>query len=278
MARLAGPPLLMGILNVTPDSFSDGGQFVASGPAIAHAMEMAEAGADIIDIGGESTRPGHTPIDAETEQERIMPVIRAVTAAIDRPVSVDTYKAGTATAALHAGANIVNDVWGLQQDPLMAVAIAEAECPVICMHNRDAIDPDIDILDDIKAFFGKTLAIARAAGVSENRIILDPGFGFGKSLDQSLEILARLDELKALGFPLLIGLSRKGFIGHFSGNADVGDRLAGTLTANAAAVGADAAQIIRAHAIKPHREMLDFMAALKASQAGARQSAGRDPR
>lgn len=266
MARLAGPPLLMGILNVTPDSFSDGGKFDASGPAIAHAMEMAEAGADIIDIGGESTRPGFTPVDPETEQDRILPVIRAVTAAVERPVSVDTYKASTALAALEAGAEIINDVWGLQQDPHMAFVAAEADCPIICMHNRTSIDAEIDMVEDIKAFWGRTLEIAKSAGVREGRIILDPGFGFGKSFEQSLDVLARIGELRALGFPLLIGLSRKGFVGHFSGNANVEDRLAGTLAGNAAAVSAGAAQIIRAHEIRPHREMLDFMGSLASAR------------
>jgi len=262
MARLAGPPLLMGILNVTPDSFSDGGQFDASGPAIAHAIEMANAGADIIDIGGESTRPGHTPVDAEAEQRRIMPVIHAVTAAVETPISVDTYKAATARAALDAGAHIVNDIWGLQRDPLMARVVADAGCPIICMHNRDAIDPDIDMIADIKAFLEKSLEIAHQAGIQTNRIILDPGFGFGKSFEQSLDVLARVGELQTMGLPLLIGLSRKGFIGHFSGNKEVGDRLAGTLSANMAAINQGAAQIIRVHAVKPHREMLDFASAL----------------
>ena len=264
MACLAGPPLLMGILNVTPDSFSDGGQFDASGPAIAHAIEMANAGADIIDIGGESTRPGHTPVDAEAEQRRIMPVIGAVAAAVETPMSVDTYKAATARAALEAGAHIVNDVWGLQRDPLMARVVADAGCPIICMHNRDAVDTDMDMIADIKGFFEKSLEIAYAAGIQTNRIILDPGFGFGKSFEQSLEVLTRVSELQTMGFPLLIGLSRKGFIGQYSGNEDVGDRLAGTLCANMAALSQGAAQIIRVHAVKPHREMLDFATALAA--------------
>lgn len=264
MARLAGPPLLMGILNVTPDSFSDGGLFDASGPAIAHAIEMVNSGADIIDIGGESTRPGHTPVDAAAEQRRIMPVIRAVAAAVDTPISVDTYKAATARAALDAGAHIVNDIWGLQRDPLMARVVADAGCPVICMHNRDAIDPKVDIIADIKTFLERSLEIAHSAGIQTNRIILDPGFGFGKSFEQSLDVLTRVNELQTLGLPLLIGLSRKGFIGHYSGNKDVGDRLAGTLSANMAAVSQGAAQIIRVHAVKPHREMLDFATALAA--------------
>lgn len=263
MARLAGPPLLMGILNVTPDSFSDGGKFNQIDVAVAHAVQMAAEGADIIDIGGESTRPGYHPISAKTEQARILPVIQEVRAAVNLPISIDTYKADTARAAIDAGADIVNDVWGLQGDAEMAGVVADAGCPVICMHNRDSIDAEIDIHDDIKQFLSRSLAISKAAGVSTSRIILDPGFGFGKTIAQSLEILAGVARLKALGFPLLIGLSRKGFIGHYSGNPDKSERLAGTIAANAAAVAAGAAQIIRVHDVKPHREMLDFMAALQ---------------
>lgn len=260
MARLSGPPLLMGILNVTPDSFSDGGRFLAPAAARAQAVRMAAEGADIIDVGGESTRPGHNPVDAEEEARRVRPALAAA-AGLDVAVSIDTNKAVIARMALAEGAHIVNDVWGLQRDPDMAATVAEAGAPVICMHNRETVDPDIDIVADVLRFLERSLVIARAAGVAEDRIVLDPGFGFGKTFEQSLDLLVRLGEVAALGYPLLIGLSRKGFIGAFSGEPRADARLAGTLTANLIAAADGHAAIIRAHDVKAHRQMLDFLAA-----------------
>ncbi|MGZ0186618.1 MAG: dihydropteroate synthase [Alphaproteobacteria bacterium] len=257
MARLSGPTLLMGILNVTPDSFSDGGQFDGVEAACAQATRMTDEGADIIDIGGESTRPGHLPVPAKLEAQRVLPVIEHV-AKGTLPVSIDTYKAKTARLALAAGATIINDVWGLQNDAEMAPVIAEFGVPVICMHNREAVDPTLDILSDVMAFLERSLIIARKAGIPEHRIILDPGFGFGKTFAQSLHLLRNLETLSTLGRPLLIGLSRKGFIGHYSGEKVTPNRLAGTLAANMLAITTGYAAIIRVHDVKPHRQMLDM--------------------
>ena len=254
--------MLMGILNATPDSFSDGGLYDKPTAAAAHARDMVKAGADIIDIGAESTRPGHHPIAADTELARLLPVLEALAGeALGAPISVDTYKARTAEAALAAGAHIVNDVWGLQRDPEMAAVVAQSGAPVICMHNRDAVDERIDIVADVTSFLKRSLEIAASAGIAPNRIVLDPGFGFGKSFDQSLELLLRLDAVAALGHPVLVGLSRKGFIGAFSGVASPSDRLAGTLAANQMAVMSGHAAIVRAHDVAAHRQMLDFIAA-----------------
>lgn len=259
----AGPPLVMGVLNVTPDSFSDGGVFDAPAAALAQARRMAEEGADVIDIGGESTRPGHTPVEVEEEAARVLPAIEAAAAAMDAPISIDSYKAEIARRALDAGAVILNDVWGLQRDPAMADVAAASGAPVICMHNRAEVDETIDIVDDVKRFLARSLEIAAAAGVRESRIILDPGFGFGKALPQSLDLLRRLDEVAALGFPLLIGLSRKGFIGEYSGEPAAAERLPGTLTANMWAALSGHAAIIRVHDVRPHRQMLRMLEALK---------------
>lgn len=263
MARLnAEPPLLMGILNTTPDSFSDGGLYADPGAAVRHAKAMVQAGADIIDVGAESTRPGHDPIDAATELDRLLPVLRAITAeGLGVPVSVDTYKAESAAAALAAGADIVNDVWGMQRDAEMADVVARASAPVICMHNRRAIDETIDIVADVVAFLQRSLDIAAKAGVAADRIVLDPGFGFGKSFQQSLDLLLNLEAIGAFGRPVLIGLSRKGFIGAYSGVTTPSDRLAGTLTANQLAVMSGHAAIIRVHDVAAHRQMLDFLKA-----------------
>jgi dihydropteroate synthase len=263
MARLSGPPLLMGILNVTPDSFSDGGQFDGMDAACAQAARMTNEGADIIDIGGESTRPGHLPIPAKLEAERVLPVIKHV-ASGKLPVSIDTYNAETARLALAAGATIINDVWGLHRDAEMAPLIAECGAPVICMHNRETVDPGLDIFTDVMAFLERSLTIARKAGIPEHLIILDPGFGFGKTFAQSLHLLRNLEKLSTLGRPLLIGLSRKGFIGHYSGEKVTPNRLAGTLAANMLAITTGHAAIIRVHDVKAHRQMLDMRQAFSA--------------
>ncbi len=237
--------LVMGILNVTPDSFSDGGAFIDPAAASAHAEKMVAAGADIIDVGGESTRPGHTEIDAEEERARIMPVIARLAKSLAVPISIDTAKAEVAEAALEAGATVVNDVWGLQRDPDMAGIVARHGASLVAMHNRDAVDADIDILADIRAFFARTLKIAAAAGIADDRIVLDPGFGFGKTVEQNLDILARLSELKALGRPLLIGTSRKSTIGKVL-DRPVDERLYGTIATNVIAI-AGGADIVRVH-------------------------------
>ncbi len=250
----------MGVLNVTPDSFSDGGRFDQLATAIVQGQALAGEGADILDIGGESTRPGHTPVDAETEVARVVPVIAALAPGLGIPISIDTSKASVAAAALGAGACIVNDVWGLQRDPLMSAVCAAHGADVILMHNRAAVDAAIDIVDDILAFLDRSLALARRAGIAEARITLDPGIGFGKTPAQSLAALRAIPRLKAMGFPVLVGASRKAVIGHVTGRATP-DRLAGTLAVHLWAVAAGA-EIIRAHDVAAHRDGLAVQAAL----------------
>jgi dihydropteroate synthase len=257
---VGGRTLLMGVLNVTPDSFSDGGKFLAADAAAAHAREMVEEGADIIDVGGESTRPyGSVVISADDEWQRVGPVLDVIATA-GAPVSIDTYKAETARKALELGVKIVNDVWGFQKDAQMPRVVAEAGAGAVLMHNRESADPAIDIVDDIRSFLERSVEIAVAAGVHESRIVLDPGIGFGKTPEQSAEAIRRLAEVKALGFPVLLGASRKRFIGHILGIDDPARRLYGTLAAHLAGVlhGAD---IIRVHDVRPHREALQVFGA-----------------
>lgn len=204
--------LVMGILNVTPDSFSDGGQYDRIDRALTHAHEMVAAGADIIDVGGESTRPQAMPISQEEELSRVIPVIRALAPVIDRPLSVDTYKAEVAWQAIQAGAHIINDVWGFKKDPDMARVAAELDVPVVLMHNRE--EPVYtDLIADIRRDLLDSVAIARAAGVKEERIILDPGIGFAKSYEENLQVMARLEAIVDLGYPVLLGTSRKSMVG-----------------------------------------------------------------
>ncbi|MHC2002194.1 dihydropteroate synthase [Methylobacterium sp. CM6241] len=248
--------LVMGILNVTPDSFSDGGRFEGVEAARSQAGALVAEGAALVDIGGESTRPGHTPVSAEEEQARILPVIRDLAPRLAVPISVDTYKASTADVALAAGARIVNDVWGLQREPDIARVAAAHGAPVMVMHNRETIDPAIDIIADMLRFFERSLDIARRAGISDRDIVLDPGIGFGKSWAQHLEALRRLPEIKALGFPVLVGVSRKSMLGrlHDAETKPV-DRLFGSLSSHvlAATLGAD---IVRVHDVAPHVDAL----------------------
>jgi len=201
-----GRPLVMGVLNVTPDSFSDGGQFMDPAVAIAHAAEMAQQGADILDIGAESTRPYGDPVPVSTDDEkaRLAPVLPEVVK-LGLPVSIDTIKASIATWALDQGAAIVNDVWGLQRDPDIAPLVAKRGVPVIVMHNREAADAAIDIVADVLAFFSRSLEIAARAGIVRKNIVLDPGIGFGKTPEQSMTCLAKLAEFKRLGLPIMIG-------------------------------------------------------------------------
>jgi dihydropteroate synthase len=254
--------LVMGILNVTPDSFSDGGRFQDLDAARAQAGTLVAEGAAILDIGGESTRPGHVPVPAEEEQARVLPVIAALAPALPVPISIDTYKAATAEAALKAGARIVNDVWGLQREPDIAAVAAAHGAPVIVMHNRESVDASLDIVDEMKRIFARSLAIAAKAGIPERDIVLDPGIGFGKSWEQHLDAVRRLPELRALGFPLLVGISRKSLLGriHNTGTAPA-DRLYGSLAAHVvvATLGAD---ILRAHDVRPHVEACQVVDAL----------------
>lgn len=246
--------LVMGILNVTPDSFSDGGRFATVEAALVHAGRMTEEGADILDVGGESTRPGATEVSLEEEIARVVPVVERLATGDFPPISIDTYKAATAEAALKAGAAIVNDIWGLQREPDMASVAAVHDAPVIVMHNRTDIDPAVDIIEDMKSFFERSLGIARKAGLPDTHVILDPGVGFGKTFEQNLQAVARVGELKALGYPVLMGTSRKRMIGALVGaERPVAERLIGTVASNVAAILAGA-DIIRVHDVAAHRD------------------------
>lgn len=259
-----GRPLVMGILNVTPDSFSDGGRFFEPGKAIAHARDMAAHGADIIDIGAESTRPygGPVPVSADDEKTRLA-VLPAVVA-IGVPVSIDTIKASIAAWALDQGAAIVNDVWGLQRDPEMASLVAKRGVPVIVMHNRESADPAIDIVADVIDFFSRSLEIAARAGIARECIVLDPGIGFGKTPEQSITCIARLAEFKCFGLPLLVGASRKRFISTVTPSTP-DERMGGSISAHLLAV-EKGAVIIRAHDVAETVQALRVAAAIEAAR------------
>jgi dihydropteroate synthase len=254
-------PAVMGVLNVTPDSFSDGGQFMAPERALAQARRMIEDGADIIDIGAESTRPygDAEPIAAEDELKRLQPILAEVVS-LGIPVSIDSMKSAVVAWALDQGASIANDVWGLQRDPGMAELVAARRCPVIVMHNRDRADASIDIMQDIAAFFARSLEIADGAGISRENIVLDPGIGFGKTPEQSITALARLDELGAFGLPLLVGASRKRFISTIT-PSEPQQRLGGSIAAHLIAA-RRGARIIRTHDVSETVQALRVAAAI----------------
>jgi len=254
-------PAVMGVLNVTPDSFSDGGQFAAPERALAQARRMIAEGADIIDIGAESTRPyGSEPISAEEELQRLQPVLPDVVA-LGIPVSIDSMKSAVVAWALDQGAAIANDVWGLQRDSGMAGLIAEHGAPVIIMHNRDSADPAVDIMQDIVDFFARSLDIAAKVGISPDKIVLDPGIGFGKTPEQSMTALARLGELQSFGFPLLVGASRKRFISTVT-PSEPHQRLGGSIAAHLVAA-QNGARIIRAHDVAETVQALSVTAAIR---------------
>jgi dihydropteroate synthase len=254
-------PAVMGVLNVTPDSFSDGGQFAAPERALVQARRMIAEGADIIDIGAESTRPyGSEPISADDELERLQAVLPEV-AALGIPVSIDSMKSGVVAWALDHGAAIANDVWGLQRDPGMAGLVAGRRVPVIIMHNRDSADPAIDIMQDIADFFARSLEIAAGAGIAFDRIVLDPGIGFGKTPGQSMTALARLAELETFGLPLLVGASRKRFISTVT-PSEPHQRLGGSIAAHLMAA-QRGARIIRAHDVAETVQALRVAAAIR---------------
>jgi dihydropteroate synthase len=263
LARLLalGRPIVMGVLNVTPDSFSDGGRFLDPMDAIDQARRMIAEGADVLDIGAESTRPygGAVAVPIAEEMRRLGPVLPAVVG-LGVAVSIDTMKAEVAAWALAAGAAIVNDVWGLQRDGELARVVAQYAVPVIIMHNREAADPAIDIVADICAFFSRSLDIAARAGIARQNIVLDPGIGFGKTPEQSLTAIARLPELKSFGLPLLVGASRKRFIDTVS-PAPPDQRLGGSIAAHLLAVAGGAA-IIRTHDVAETVQALRVAAAI----------------
>ncbi|MGY2844830.1 dihydropteroate synthase [Bradyrhizobium sp. USDA 4501] len=264
-ALLSRPyPAVMGILNVTPDSFSDGGQFAAPEEALAQARKLVAEGADIIDIGAESTRPyGSQPITAEAEMARLKPVLADVIA-LGVPVSIDSMKSEVVAWALDHGAVIANDVWGLQRDAGIAPLVAARGVPVIIMHNREQADPAIDIMQDIAAFFERSLAIAASAGISPDRIVLDPGIGFGKTPEQSMIALARLAELDAFHLPLLVGASRKRFISTVA-PSEPQQRIGGSIAAHLIAA-QNGARIIRAHDVAETVQALRVAAAIEGQQ------------
>ncbi|QOZ24833.1 dihydropteroate synthase [Bradyrhizobium sp. CCBAU 51753] len=264
-ALLSKPyPAVMGVLNVTPDSFSDGGQFIAPEQALAQARRLVADGADIIDIGAESTRPyGSQPVTADDELRRLEPVLAGVIA-LGVPVSIDSMKSEVVAWALGQGAVIANDVWGLQRDAGMAALVAARGVPVIIMHNRDRADPAIDIMQDIAAFFARSLEIAARAGVSTDQIVLDPGIGFGKTPEQSMMALARLSELSAFGLPVLVGASRKRFISTIV-PSEPQQRIGGSLAAHLIAA-QNGARIIRAHDVAETVQALRVAAAIREQQ------------
>ena len=248
--KLKSRPAVMGILNVTPDSFSDGGRFQAFDAAIAHAKSMVVAGCDIVDIGGESTRPSATPVSEAEELARVGDVLRALADLLDVPLSIDTSKAAVAARAIATGAAVINDVWGLQKDRDMAAVVAETDAALIIMHNREEKDERVDILADIRRFFDRSLALAAKAGVPEEVIILDPGIGFGKTSRQNVEAVARIPDLKEYGLPILVGASRKAFLGSLTGDG-IEATLIGTVAANLVAAAAGAS-IFRVHDVAEH--------------------------
>ncbi|MED4953524.1 dihydropteroate synthase [Paenibacillus sp. FSL R5-0527] len=240
--------LVMGILNVTPDSFSDGGRYNRVDLALEHARQMVEDGADLIDIGGESTRPGHEPVDEREELERVIPVVEALRRELPRvPLSIDTYKARVAREALQAGAHIINDVWGFKADQQMAQVAAEYACPVILMHNRHDRNYR-DLLQDVAADLRECVELARNAGISDDKIILDPGIGFAKDYSENLRVMQALDELVSLGYPLLLGTSRKRFI-RTALDLPVDQVVFGTAATVALGI-AQGCQIVRVHDVK----------------------------
>jgi dihydropteroate synthase len=260
-----GRPLVMGILNVTPDSFSDGGLFFEPDKAIAHARDMIGQGADIIDIGAESTRPygGRVPVSADDEKARLATVLPEVVK-LGALVSIDTIKASIAAWALDQGAAIVNDVWGLQRDSEMAPLVAKRGLPVIVMHNRESADPAIDIVTDVVEFFSRSLEIAARAGIAREYIVLDPGIGFGKTPEQSITCIARLAEFKRFRLPLLVGASRKRFINTVTPSTP-DERIGGSISAHLLAIEKGAA-IVRAHDVAETVQALRVAAAIEAAR------------
>jgi dihydropteroate synthase len=260
-ALLSKPyPAVMGVLNVTPDSFSDGGQFVAPERALAQAQRMIAEGADIIDIGAESTRPyGAQPISADEELNRLRPILGDIVS-LGVPVSIDSMKSVVVAWALDSGASIANDIWGLQRDSGMARLLAARHAPVIVMHNRSGVDAGIDIMQDISAFFSRSLEIADRAGISRQNIVLDPGIGFGKTPQQSMAAIARLGEFGVFGLPLLVGASRKRFISSVV-PSEPHQRLGGSIAAHLVAA-KNGARIIRTHDVAETVQALRVAAAI----------------
>ncbi|WGV60314.1 dihydropteroate synthase [Brevibacillus brevis] len=251
--------LVMGILNVTPDSFSDGGRYVDVEAALAQARAMVEAGADLIDIGGESTRPGSEAVDEATELDRVLPVIRTLSQELSVPLSIDTYKASVAERAIMEGAHIINDVWGAKRDPRMADVAARLDVPIILMHNREDTDYH-DFFPNYIKDLRESVQIALQAGVKQERIILDPGIGFVRTVEQNLETMRRLDDLVGLGYPVLLATSRKRMIGHVL-DLPVDERVEGT-AATVALGAAKGCHMVRVHDVKEMKRVTKMMDAM----------------
>lgn len=259
--------VLMGVLNVTPDSFSDGGLFLKPEIAEKQALALVSAGASIIDIGGESTKPNAEPVSESIEQARVLPIIECLAELPDVLISIDTYRASTAKMAVEAGAHIINDVWGFQRDREIAKVAAETGAGCCLMHTGRERQRNRNVLEDQMEFLSKSLKIAKAAGVKTNSIVLDPGFGFAKDPDENIELLANFEQLHQLGCPLLVGTSRKRFVGHISGR-DVEDRDVAT-SATSVVARLKGGAIFRVHAVKPNRDGLAVAdAILSAKQYG----------
>ncbi len=274
LSALKTSPQLMGILNVTPDSFSDGGLHSDLAAAVARAKTMVGEGAAIVDIGGESTRPGHVPVSEDEELRRVVQALEALAAELDAPISIDTSKARVAREAARLGACVINDVWGLQRDPGMADVVAETGSAVVIMHNREEKDPAIDILDDVERFFERSLNLAAGAGVPFRRILLDPGVGFGKTRQQNHACIWNLDRFRRFGAPILVGLSRKSFIGGII-DAEIDRRLPGTVAADTIAL-MRGASVLRVHDVIENRAALAIFIALKAAAATPLAAAPKD--
>jgi dihydropteroate synthase len=262
-------PAVMGVVNVTPDSFSDGGAFLDPGAAVAHGLRLAAEGADVLDVGGESTRPGSDPVPLAVELERVLPVIEGLARATDVPISIDTVKAAVAERAIRAGAGFVNDVSALRHDPAMAGVVAEAGVPVCLMHmlgepKTMQRDPRYrDVVAEVSAFLAERVEFARASGISPDQICIDPGIGFGKTADHNLMLLRHLDRIAAVGPPVLLGVSRKSFLGVLTGEPDSSREVA-TVAVNLDAV-RRGAWMLRVHAVTPTRQALAVAAAIEAA-------------
>lgn len=245
--ELGPSTLVMGILNVTPDSFSDGGAYVHPEAALARARAMVEEGADLIDVGGESTRPGASPVPEQEELRRVLPVVEALAAELSVPISIDTQKSAVAASALLLGAHMVNDIWGLQGDRGMARVCADAGVPIVVMHNKVKAGY-VDLMDEVTGFLRVSIATARDAGIAPESIIIDPGIGFGKTFADNLALMAHLERLVELGHPILLGASRKSFIGHILGLSPA-ERIEGTVATSVigALMGVD---IVRVHDVQ----------------------------
>ena len=254
-----GHTYIMGILNVTPDSFSDGGKFNQIDAALKHAEEMIGDGADVIDIGGESTRPGYTKISDEEEIDRVVPVIEAVKKEFEIPISVDTYKSGVAEAAAQAGADLINDIWGLKYDPHMAEVIAKSGLACCLMHNRDNTEYR-NFMEDVKQDLRETIVLAKAAKIADDKIILDPGVGFAKSYENNLEVIRRLKEFNELKYPVLLGTSRKSVIG-LTLDLPAAERVEGTIVTTVMAVEAGC-MFVRVHDVKENHRAIQMAEAI----------------